>query len=141
MNIREGEKVRLQAIVPEDRAAFHANDQDTEGARLSDAVGGCLNSHGCDPRNGTFQYGIAIFRPQWRKGCAHEAARLLLRYYFRELRYEKAAAHVHAFNESSAKLQEKLGFRREGPLRSALFTNCHRHDEHLYGLLKDEFVF
>ncbi|MBO7748553.1 hypothetical protein I8J29_30695 [Paenibacillus sp. MWE-103] len=50
MNIREGEKVRLRAVVPEDRAAFHANDQDTEGAAV---------------RRG-------IFSPSFTNGCRHD---------------------------------------------------------------------
>ncbi|MBM7564977.1 GNAT family N-acetyltransferase [Paenibacillus sacheonensis] len=101
---------------------------------------GCLNSHSCDPRNGTFKYGIAIFRPHWRKGYASEAVTLLLRYFFHELRYEKAVAHVYAFNDGSAKLQEKLGFRLEGTLRSIIYTNGRRHDEYVYGLLREEFA-
>jgi RimJ/RimL family protein N-acetyltransferase len=34
---------------------------------------GTINSHTCDPRSGTFQYGIAIRREHWRQGYASEA--------------------------------------------------------------------
>src|SRR5207247_4876210 len=42
---------------------------------------GTLNTHSCDPRNGTFAYGIAIAKEHWRKGYASEAISLVLRYY------------------------------------------------------------
>lgn len=31
---------------------------------------GSICSRSCDPRHGTFKYGIAVFRPHWRKGYA-----------------------------------------------------------------------
>jgi len=168
--------VRLRAIVPGDWPEFHANDQDTESARASDAIYfprsedgtrqwaedtaakrpagdqmmlaienldgqlvGSINAHSCDSRNGTFKYGIAIFRDHRRKGYASDAIIILLRYYFHELRYEKAIANVYSFNESSIELQKRLGFMQEGRLRSMIFTNGHRHDELVFGMLKSEF--
>lgn len=176
LNIWTGEKVRLRSILPGDWAKFHENDQDSEGARLSDALYfprsedgtrfwaeqqaakgpdgdnfmmaietldgelvGSINSHSCSPRNGTFKYGVAILRTYWRKGYASDAVNILLRYFFQELRYEKVTAHVYAFNESSARLQEHLGFKQEGRLRSMIYTNGIHYDEYIYGLLKSEF--
>jgi len=174
LNIWEGEKVRLRAIVPDDWMKFHNNDQDSEGARSSDAIYfprseagtklwaeqqaskgangdhimletfdgelvGSINSHSCDARNGTFKYGVAVFREYWRKGYASDAVNILLRYYFNELRYVKVTAHVYAFNESSIRLQESLGFKQEGKIRNMIFTNGQHHDEYIYGLLKSEF--
>ncbi|WP_232276186.1 GNAT family N-acetyltransferase [Paenibacillus sp. 481] len=176
LNIWEGKKVRLRAIVPEDWTKFHENDQDSEGARLSDviyfprseagtkswaehqasmgqngdnimlaietldgALVGSINSHSCDARNGTFKYGVAIFRTHWRNGYASDAVQVFLRYFFHELRYEKVTAHIYAFNESSLKLQEHLGFKQEGKMRNMIFTNGQHYDEYIYGLLKSEF--
>lgn len=109
---------------------------------IEDAAGelvGSINAHSCDSRNGTFKYGVAIFRGHWRKGYAYEATQLLLRYFFHELRYEKGVASVYSFNESSIRLQERLGFTLEGRLRSMIFTQGKRHDELLFGLLRSEF--
>lgn len=136
--IWQGNKIRLRPIDPSDWEKFHANDLDTEAARLSDAVHrprspegtrlwaervandpgdggnarfaietlsgelvGSMNAHSCDQRNGTFKYGLAIFRDHWRKGYGRESIQLLLRYYFDELRYQKVTAHVYAFNDGS----------------------------------------
>ncbi|MDR0139570.1 GNAT family N-acetyltransferase [Metabacillus idriensis] len=47
---------------------------------------GRLNTDKCDPRNGTFSYGISLFREHWKKGYASDAIKVLLRYFFNELR-------------------------------------------------------
>ncbi|BBH24734.1 SPBc2 prophage-derived uncharacterized N-acetyltransferase YokL [Paenibacillus baekrokdamisoli] len=101
-------------------------------------VGG-INAHSCDSRNGTFKYGIGIFREHWRKGYASEAVKLLLRYYFEELRYHKVTANIYAFNDSSIAIHESLGFKQEGRLRKMIFTNGKHFDELIYGLLNSEY--
>ena len=100
---------------------------------------GSMNTHSCDTRHGTFKYGVAIFREHWRKGYASEAVKLLLRYYFEELRYQKVMAHIYAFNESSIQLHERLGFKQEGRLRNMVFTQGRHFDEFIYGLLSSEY--
>jgi RimJ/RimL family protein N-acetyltransferase len=100
---------------------------------------GSISTSSCEPRHGTFKYGVAIFRAHWRKGYASEAVRILLRYYFEELRYQKANAYVYAINENSIRLQEHLGFVQEGKLRNMIFTNGQYIDEFVYGLTKYDY--
>jgi RimJ/RimL family protein N-acetyltransferase len=100
---------------------------------------GTFNTHSCDPRIGVFYYGVSIRRPYWRKGYATDAIRLVLRYYFDELRYQKVNVTIYAFNEASIKLHEKLGFRQEGRLRRTVFTGGKYYDEILMGLTVEEF--
>ncbi len=175
-NIWSGSKIRLRPVISSDWEAFHANDQDSEGARLSDSIYfprseagtkawaeraaaqgaegdrtflaietldgtlvGSISTADCDSRNGTFKYGVAIFRAYWRKGYASEAVSILLRYYFQELRYRKVNAYVYAFNDGSRALQERLGFVREGILREMIFTQGKHYDIYVYGQTKDEF--
>jgi len=59
---------------------------------------GAIDTHSCNPRNGTFSYGIDIAPEHRRKGYAGEAIRLVLRYYFEELRYQKVTVPVHSYN-------------------------------------------
>lgn len=171
-----GSKVRLRSIVATDWQEFHQNDQDSECARLCDAIYfprsedgtrawaertaaqvaegdniflaietldgqlvGSITANNCDRRHGTFRYGVAIFRSEWRKGYAADAIRILLRYYFEELRYHKVNAHVYAFNDGSRALQEHLGFMQEGILREMIFTQGQHYDEYVYGQTKEEF--
>ena len=103
-------------------------------ATLDGAPAGVLTTDQCDNRNGTFSYGVYVGPEHRRKGLATEAVTLLLRYYFRELRYQKANAGVFAFNEASVHLQERLGFQLEGRLRNMHFSDGAFHDELRYGL-------
>ncbi|SFD84564.1 Protein N-acetyltransferase, RimJ/RimL family [Paenibacillus catalpae] len=101
-------------------------------------IGSICTIH-CNPRSGTFKYGISIFRDHWRRGYATDAVTIILRYYFKELRYQKVNAHVYAFNDGSIALQEHLGFVQEGRIRDMIFTNGKHHDEYIYGLTKIEY--
>lgn len=103
-------------------------------------VVGDLTTHHCDPLAGAFSYGITIPREHRRKGYASEAIALVLRYYFRELRYQKVTVSVYSFNERSARLHEKLGFQLEGRMRRTVFSDGHLCDELIYGLTVEEFA-
>ena len=92
----------------------------------------------CDHRSGVFGYGLGVTREHRRRGYATEAALLVLKYYFGELRYQKCLVGVHSNNPASIALHEKLGFVREGTLRRMVYTGGRFHDLHHYGMLKEE---
>ena len=106
--------------------------------RDGEAVG-TINTHNGDRRQGTFSYGLAIEREHWRRGYARDAIRLVLRYFFRELRYQKVTVVVYDFNEGSIRLHEQLGFQQEGRLRRMVYTDGRFHDHILLGLTREEF--
>jgi RimJ/RimL family protein N-acetyltransferase len=106
---------------------------------LDGGLVGTIHTHNCIPRWGTFQYGVAIQRKHWRKGYAVEAILLVLGYYFRELRYQKATVDIYAFNEASLKLHERLGFKHEGRLRRMIYTDGAYHDKLILGMTAEEF--
>lgn len=101
---------------------------------------GVISTHACNKRMGTFRYGIGIGREHWGKGYAKEAIRILLRYYFEELRYQKVTVNIYAFNERSIKLHESLGFQHEGRLRRMIYTGGQFHDELYMGMTREEFA-
>jgi RimJ/RimL family protein N-acetyltransferase len=101
---------------------------------------GTINSHTCNARAGTFQYGIYIQSKHQRKGYGTEAIILLLTYFFHELRYQKVNVTIHAFNEGSIKLHRKLGFLEEGRLRRMVYMNSHYSDEIVLGMTAEEFM-
>jgi len=103
-------------------------------------VVGDITVNNCNPRNGTFSWGLNTKMEYRRKGYASEALKLVMRYYFRELRYQKVTVHIDSFNEPSVKLHESLGFQLEGRIRRAVFTNDQYFDELIYGLTKEEFA-
>jgi RimJ/RimL family protein N-acetyltransferase len=100
---------------------------------------GSINSHACDRRNGTFSYGVFIAAEHRRHGYARDAIQLLLGYYFRELRYQKATVHIYDFNEASLALHVRLGFVPEGRLCRMIYTEGRFHDEILLGMTTEEF--
>lgn len=107
---------------------------------LAGEIVGSLNTTQCDRRNGTFTYGIYIARAYWRRGYASEAIRLVLRYFFRELRYQKVTTRVYSFNTPSLALHDRLGFVREGVMRRMRYTGGQYHDEVIFGMTAEEFA-
>ena len=80
--------------------------------------------------------GIAIGeRADWDQGMGQEAMELALRFIFDELNLHRISLSVFAYNERAIALYEKLGFRREGVQREALYRDGQRYDMIWYGLL------
>ncbi len=115
--------------------AFHFEIETLEG----DLVGS-IGAHDCDARNGTFAVGVAVRDERQRRGYASEAVRLVLRYYFEELRYQKVTVRVYAFNEASIGFFAHLGFQREGQLRRMIFTRGQFFDVLIFGMTNEEFT-
>lgn len=84
---------------------------------------GTINTFACDRRSDTFRYSLAIRSAYRRRGYASGAIRLVLRYYFQELGYQKVNAEVYTFKGPSVELYRRLGFREEGRLRRVVYTN------------------
>ena len=100
---------------------------------------GTINSHTCNTRAGTFQYGIYVQPEHPRKEYGTEAIQLLLSYFFHELRYQKVNVTIHGFNEGSIGFHRKLGFLEEGRLRRMVFANSRYDDEVIFGMTVEEF--
>ena len=101
---------------------------------------GTINSHHCDRRVGTFSYGVQVFPPHRRRGYARDAIRVLLRYYFGELRYQKCTVTIYEYNGASLALHRGLGFVEEGRHRRTVFTAGRYHDEFVLGMTAEEFT-
>jgi RimJ/RimL family protein N-acetyltransferase len=112
---------------------FHFVIEDLEGAPV-----GSISTHHCEPRNGTFSYGVDIAPEHQRRGYASESIRLVLKYYFQELRYQKASVAIHSYNEASIRLHQRLGFKREGTLRRMVFTRGQYYDLIWFGITAEE---
>jgi RimJ/RimL family protein N-acetyltransferase len=100
---------------------------------------GSLNTHGCDRHHRRFEYGIAVAREHWGHGYAADAIKILCRYMFGEMGYNKVTAWVYGFNDRSKRMHEKLGMTLEGTARPAHFANGEFHDEYLFGMTAAEF--
>lgn len=101
-------------------------------------VGG-ISLHSRDRKNGVFSFGVVIGRKHRGKGYASDAVRILLRYGFRERRYQKCNSACVATNEESIRMHQKLGFVEEGRRRRRWFLDGEYLDDVLFGLTREEF--
>jgi RimJ/RimL family protein N-acetyltransferase len=96
------------------------------------------NTYGV-PQWWCWSIGIGLL-PEFRnKGIGTKAQFLLIRYLFETTAVERVEAYADVDNGPEQRVLEKLGFRREGVIRSAQFREGRWCDVALYGLLRDEF--
>jgi ribosomal-protein-alanine N-acetyltransferase len=85
--------------------------------------------------------GYDLARTYWGQGLGAEAVRAMLRYGFETLALHRIEAATIADNTRSARMLERLGFRREGTRREYSWEDDGRfHDSAMYGLLAHEFA-
>lgn len=101
---------------------------------------GSIVTHSCDSRTGTFSYALDIAHEFQRQGFASEAIRLILKYYFQELRFQKVTVAVHSNNIASIELHKYLGFQHEGSHRRVVFSEGEFHNLEWYGLTVEEYA-
>ncbi len=72
------------------------------------------------------------------QGYATEAARALMDYGFNSLGLHRIHADTGTDNLASCRMMERLGMRREGLLRGAVYEEGQWVDRYVYGVLADE---
>ena len=104
-----------------------------------DKLIGFVALHTIEWNNATATLSIGIGEPAYRdKGYGSEALQLLLNYAFAELNLFRVGLDVIVNNDRAVHVYEKLGFRREGIMRSAVHREGRRYDVLHMGLLRDE---
>ncbi|MEC0205329.1 GNAT family N-acetyltransferase [Paenibacillus lautus] len=73
------------------------------------------------------------------KGYGPEAIRLLLEYAYGILNLHRIELQVFDYNERAIKAYEKVGFKREGVQRDALYYQHRYHDSILMSMLEEEY--
>jgi [ribosomal protein S5]-alanine N-acetyltransferase len=106
--------------------------------RDSDRAIGSCTLYDIQPAHLRAGIGYALRREDCGHGLAGEAVALALRWAFGQLGLNRIEADVHPDNLPSARLLERLGFRREGLLRQRFATADEIQDSLIYGLLAAE---
>jgi RimJ/RimL family protein N-acetyltransferase len=84
------------------------------------------------------EIGIWLGRSHWNRGIAQEALKMLISHAFLDIHLNRLQAHIFTQNDSSIKLFENLGFKREGlNERYVKKTNGDFNDVYVYALLFD----
>jgi RimJ/RimL family protein N-acetyltransferase len=74
-----------------------------------------------------------------KRGVASAATRLIARFGFRELGFQRLEIVAATGNGASQRAAEKAGATREGVLRKRLLINGQPHDAVLYSLVAEDF--
>ena len=124
------------------RSRYQAREPDPFAIVLKDdplgMMIGALGAHWVSQPNGTMEFGYSIAEPYWGRGLVAEAARALIEYAFTEYAVERLQARVFAGNDASERVLQKLGFAREGVLRSLVLKRGQWRDIVMYSLLRAE---
>ncbi|WP_101296487.1 GNAT family N-acetyltransferase [Halegenticoccus soli] len=92
-----------------------------------------------DDVSGYGEIGYWICEEHRGSGYATEALQLAVEYGFDDRRLHKLMARVFEQNKASMRVLEKVGFQREGRLRSHYYVNGEYVDAFVFGLLREEF--
>lgn len=88
---------------------------------------------------GRAELGYWIAKPFWNKGMATEAARVIIRFGFEELKLHKLYAVYHTSNPASGRVMQKNGMIREGLLLDHYKKGEVYHSVVHYRLLASEY--
>mgnify|MGYP001826889895 CR=1 FL=1 len=106
---------------------------------LDNELAGVLTMHSIDERHGKFSFGILVKRQFRQRGYAEDAVRIVMKYGFRERRFQKSDSACAGDNIASIRLHQKLGFVEEGRRRRQWFYDGHFHDDILWGMTIEEY--
>lgn len=85
------------------------------------------------------ELGYELSKEHWGKGIASEAIRAVICYGFEQMNLQRIQALIETPNIPSQKVVERLGFLREGLLRSYEYT-CGKFDDlYMYSMLKQDY--
>ena len=90
--------------------------------------------------HGLAEVGYALTTERQRRGVMGAALGQLLDDLFEHTRLERIEARCATDNTASQRVLEKLGFRREGVLRSYFRLHGRRVDNYLYAVLASEWI-
>ncbi len=134
------DRARAQAFI----AACRQMQEDGSGARLAietvqdrSFVGWCAMFR-WNPVHRSLGIGYCLDEAAWGQGYATEAVRAMLQWAYGALDLNRVEAELDTRNAASARVLEKLGFRREGLKREDCVVAGEVSDSWIYGLLRRE---
>lgn len=102
---------------------------------------GTIGLLGIDQKNKKAEYYIAMGETNLKgKGISTKASKLILEYGFRELGLNRIYLCTEVENIPAQKLFEKVGFIKEGCIRSDIVSHGRSVDRFAYGIIRDEFI-
>lgn len=129
---------QAEAMIAETRQAYREGGlyRYAIALRDTDRLIGICNLRGFFEQNRRCELGYALAQAHWGHGYAAEALEALLEHAFGQLDLNRIEADIDPRNEASARLLERLGFRREGYMPERWIVHGEKADTAFYGLLK-----
>lgn len=97
---------------------------------------GNVSLHAFSDQSRRCEVGYALARAHWGKGYATEALAALLDHGFDQLNLNRVEADIDPRNVASARVLERLGFRKEGLMPERWIVQGEMADTAYYGLLR-----
>lgn len=91
-----------------------------------------------DNSNRVGEMGYVVNPDYWGQGIATEAAHLLIKFGFQEMKLHRIFATCDPRNIGSAKVLEKIGLTKEGRIREHKLIRDGWRDSFLYSILEHE---
>ena len=101
-------------------------------------IGYMMHFNVLHPLNKLLEIGYALAPNERGKGYCTEAVELMVDYLFLSRETMRIQAYVDIRNLASQKVLEKAGFKREGTIRKAFFSNGKWTEDYLYSILREE---
>lgn len=94
-----------------------------------------------DQKNGKAEYYIAMGEVSLKgKGISTQASKLILDYGFKDLGLNRIYLFTETENIPAQRLFEKVGFVKEGCIRSDIVSHGQFVDRYAYGIIRDEYL-
>lgn len=93
-----------------------------------------------DHKNQNAEIGIHIDEEEYQgKGYGTDAMKTMLRFLFSEMNLHRVYLYVHEYNDRAIRFYKKMGFKNEGVLRDATFTEGRFYNVILMSILREDF--
>lgn len=121
--------------------SFHLGFNDHKGIRWGiqlknkKSLIGTVGFHAVSSKHRRAEIGYELNQSYWGQGIAKEAIAMAVEYGLKEMNLKRIGAIVFLENRPSNELLLKLGFQKEGILRSYLIQDGVSYDTNVYSLL------
>lgn len=134
-SVEEDEWFETMMKSPPEEKPFAVDARTPEGWRHIGSVG--LHDYRPIPRHA--EIGIVIGdKTYWDKGYGTEIMGLIIKVAFEVFNLNRVHLRVYGNNPRARHVYEKIGFKHEGTLRQHVYREGQYYDEHMMGLLREE---
>jgi RimJ/RimL family protein N-acetyltransferase len=105
-----------------------------------EACGGIGLHGGTDVYRFNAEIGYWLSESHWGKGITTEAVQLLVKLGFDKYSWTRIYAGIFSKNEASMKVLENCGFKHEAAFKKSVKKRGVYLDEHIYSILKEDWV-